>query len=372
MKIEAAVVDEVGGRFSVREIALGEPQEHEVLVRIVATGICHSDLAVRDGDLPLPTPVVLGHEGSGVVERTGARVTRVQPGDKVVITFASCGGCRMCAKGHPGYCLAFAELNLTGTRPDGSTAYSNEHGPLYGHFVGQSSFATYAIAPERSVVKVPDDAPLELLAPIGCGIQTGAGSVMNNLRPEPGSSMAVLGTGSVGLSSVMASVVVGCTPIVAVDVHPGRLDLARELGATHTIDARAGGVAEQLLELTGGIGVDYVLDSTAAKPLIEEVVGALAVRGTMALVGVSPPEVRLELDPMWLVAGRTITGIMVGDPVPELFLPYLLELHAQGRFPFDRLVRRCGGLADINEAVDAIARGDVVKAVLTLDERDAR
>src|SRR4051812_46882945 len=226
MKIEAAVVDEPGGPFNLAELELEEPRDHEVLIRIVATGICHSDLAVRDGDLPLPTPVVLGHEGSGVVERVGSAVTRVAAGDHVVITFASCGTCKMCAKGHPGYCLRFAELNLTGTRPDGSTAYTGAGGSVYGHFVGQSSFATYAIAPERAVVKVPDDAPLELLAPIGCGVQTGAGSVMNYLRPEAGSSIAVLGTGSVGLSGLMAAVVVGCSPIIAVDIQPDRLELA--------------------------------------------------------------------------------------------------------------------------------------------------
>jgi aryl-alcohol dehydrogenase len=367
MKIEAAIVDEYGAPFAVKEIDIAEPREHEVLFRVVATGICHSDLAVRDGDLPLPLPVVLGHEGSGIVERVGSAVTRVKEGDHIVATFASCGTCRTCAQGHPGYCLNFADLNLTGTRPDGSTAYTGEGGSLYGHFAGQSSFATYAIATERAVVKVAQDAPLELLAPIGCGIQTGAGSVMNNLRPEPGSSMAVLGAGSVGLSAVMASVVVGCTPIIAVDVHEKRLELARELGATHTINSSDGTLTEQLRAMTGGMGVDYILDSTAVKPLIEEAIGCLAVRGTLALVGVSPPEVRLEIDPMWVVAGRTIRGIMVGDPVPEQFLPYLLELHAQGRFPFDRMVTQCGPLGAINDAIEAMGRGDVVKAVLTMD-----
>jgi Zn-dependent alcohol dehydrogenase len=231
-------------------------REHEVLVRLAATGICHSDLAVMDGALTLPTPIVLGHERSGVVEAVGSCVTRVTPGDHVVLRFASCGRCLSCLTGHPVYCDQSAAMNTSGTRMDGTTAYMRRDGPLYGHFVGVSSFTSVALVHERSAVVMAGRHPLELLAPPGCGVQTGAGTVMNLFRPGYGNSLAVTGAGSVGLSAVMAAVVVGCECIVAVDVPEDRLALARELGATHTINTLAEDLDEQMLDVTRGRGID--------------------------------------------------------------------------------------------------------------------
>lgn len=225
--------------LGIEEITLEEPRSDEVLVRIVASGICHSDLAAINGDLPISRPVILGHEGSGIVERVGSDVASVRPGDPVVLSFASCGACRACRTGHPVYCARSAAMNLSGTRADGSTAYrgaDRRAETIFGHFVGQSSFAHHALVHESAVVKVGADVELAVAAPLGCGIQTGAGSVMNVLRPAYGSSLAVTGTGSVGLSAVMAAKVVGCEVIIAVDVNDARLELAGRLGATHTLN----------------------------------------------------------------------------------------------------------------------------------------
>lgn len=366
MNIDCAVLHDVGQPFSLERVELEAPREREVLVRVVATGICHSDLAVRDGHLPLPTPVILGHEGSGVVEEVGAGVTKVAPGDHVAMSFAFCGECVQCQAGHPVYCLRSTAMNLSGTRADGSTAYRRDGETVYGHFVGQSSFASFALVADSAVVKVPGDFPLELLAPLGCGIQTGAGTVLNDFHPPYGSSLAVTGAGTVGLSGIMAARVIGCSTIIAVDVHDSRLELAEELGATHTINAREGDLGARLREATGRRGVDFCLDTTGLQAVMTEAFGALSVRGTLGVVGVSPPGTRLELDPARMLPGRTVRGNMEGDVVPGVFIPYLLDLYAQGRFPFDRLITDCGGLDRINGAIEAIDSGEVVKAVLAV------
>ncbi len=366
MKIEAAVLHGTDQPFELESIELEAPRDREVLVRVVSTGICHSDLAVRAGDLPLPTPVILGHEGSGVVDQVGPGVSKVEPGDHVVMTFTSCGECTACQDGHPVYCAQSAAMNLSGTRADGSTAYRRDGATIFGHFVGQSSFATYALVTDRAIVKVPKHLSLELLSPLGCGVQTGAGTVMNVLRPPYGSALAVTGSGTVGLSAIMAARVVGCATIIAVDVNEARLRLAEELGATHTIDSGQGDLTEQLMDATSGRGVDFCLDTTGLQHVMTAAYGALAVRGTLGLVGVSPAGTRVDLDPWGMLGGRTVNGNMEGDVIPDRFIPYLLDLYEQGRFPFDRLITQCGPLGAINEAVAAIERGDVVKAVLAV------
>ena len=233
----AAVVEAPGAPFTVRDIILDDTRPGEVLVRMIATGLCHTDLGVQAGGIPFPLPGVLGHEGAGVVEEVGAGVTDVTPGDHVVLSFTSCGQCAGCRGGHPAYCLSWVPRNLiSGTRDDGSPTAMMNGTPIGGHFFGQSSFAAHALVDERSVVVVGRDAPLDILAPLGCGVQTGFGTVWNVLRPAPGSSLAVLGTGAVGLSAIMAANLLPLAAVVAVDRVPERLALARGLGATHTVN----------------------------------------------------------------------------------------------------------------------------------------
>ena len=259
----AAVARESGADLSIEELELDDPRPHEIVVRVVGTGVCHTDIICRDQWFPVPLPLVLGHEGSGVVERVGADVTLVEPGDHVVMSLRSCGTCEFCRTSPPGYCSSHYDLNFSGRRPDGSATLHRGDEEINGHFFCQSSFATHALVTEYNVVKVRDDVPLELLGPLGCGIQTGAGSVINSLAVEPGKTIVVFGTGAVGLSSVMAAVVSGCTRIIGIDVHDERLNLASELGATDVINGADTDAVEAIMELTAGRGVDYTLETTA-------------------------------------------------------------------------------------------------------------
>jgi aryl-alcohol dehydrogenase len=362
MKIRAAVVEERGGDFKIVELDLEAPRADEVLVRIVGVGVCHTDLVCRDQYFPVPLPCVFGHEGSGVVERVGANVRKVVPGDHVVLTFKACGECVNCRKGAAPYCLELYNQNFSGARPDGSTALSRDDDCMHGHFFQQSSLASYALAHERNTVKVPRDAPLEILGPLGCGIQTGAGAVMNSLQPEAGSSLAVFGAGSVGLSAVMAALVVGCTTIVVVDPQQSRRELALSLGATHVIDPTAQDPVQAVVDITGG-GANYTLECTGVASVLRQAVDSLVLTGVCGVIGVAPLGTEVSLDVNGILFGRTVRGIIEGDSVPDLFIPNLIELHRQGRFPFDKLIRFYP-LDDISEAVAATERGEVLKAVL--------
>ena len=365
MKITAAVVWEPQGSFSLEEVELEEPRAGEVLVRIMAAGVCHTDLATRDGGLPPVPPVVLGHEGAGVVERVGQGVTKVSPGDHVVLTFGFCGNCPNCKRGRPSYCSMFMAHNAAGIRMDGTTPLSSGGRPINGLFFSQSSFATHAIATERNAIKVPADAPLELLGPLGCGIQTGAGSVLNALQPRPGQSIAVFGAGSVGMAAVLGAVVAGCTTIVAVDLNRDRLALAAELGATHTIDPTQGDPVQTIRDATGGAGADYSLECTGVPQVLRQAFDCLAVPGLCGAVGVAPLGTEVGLDTFTLLVGRGVRGIIEGDSVPDVFIPAMVELWQQGRFPFDRLIRHYD-FAQINEAATDSEKGVTLKPVLRM------
>ncbi|HYR12598.1 MAG TPA: NAD(P)-dependent alcohol dehydrogenase [Mycobacterium sp.] len=365
MQISAAVVQEVGAPFTITEVELQDPAPDEVVVQIAGAGICHTDIAVQHGHLPFPLPGVLGHEGSGTVVEVGTDVTTIAVGDQVAISFHSCAACPQCSKGQPAYCHGFLQYNFGGVRPDGSSGLASAGTKLGSNFFGQSSLATHALAHERNVVKLPPGAPVELVGPLGCGIQTGAGAVMNSLDVQPASTVVVAGAGAVGLSAVMAAVVREAASIIAVDLHDSRRALATELGATHTIDPKAGPLSEQIREIAPA-GADYAIDTTAVTPVVEQLLASLGVRGMLGLIGVpADPQavfaVGLFQPPL---LGLTIRGIVEGDADPQTFIPYLLDLHSQGKFPFDKLITTMP-LAQINEAVEAQHRGEVLKAVLT-------
>jgi aryl-alcohol dehydrogenase len=363
MQITAAVVREKGQPFAIEALELEEPRADEVLVRVVGAGVCHTDLIVRDQWYPVPLPAVLGHEGAGVVERVGEGVTKVRPGDHVVLTYMSCGTCVNCKRGKPTYCLDLYNQNFGGSRADKSTSLRKDGQAVHSHFFHQSSFATHALASERNVVKVREDVPLELLGPLGCGIQTGAGGVLNSLHPIAGTSIAVFGTGSVGMSAIMAARVAGCATIIGVDVKPNRLELARELGATHTIDAGATpNVVEEIQKLTGG-GADYAVETTASPKVFRQAVDSLTLLGVCGLIGAAALGTEVTLDMNSILFGRIVRGIVEGDSVPDIFIPRLIELYAQGRFPFDRLLQEYP-LDRINQASADSEQGRVFKPVL--------
>ncbi len=319
-------------------VELGPPKAGEILVRIVASGICHTDLGAHAGrGAGTPKPVVLGHEGAGVVEEVGAGVTGLAPGDHVVLSGCSCGHCPSCQRNLPSYCYEMLPRNFGGLRMDGTSALELDGEPLYGHFFGQSSFAEYSIAAERSAVKVPKDLPLRILGPLGCGVITGAGSVLNALRVRAGDTIAIFGTGGVGLSAVMAARLVGAARIIAIDRVPERLALARELGATDAIDAREGEAAHRVRELTGQ-GVNFSFNTTLAPEVFTQALECLAMRGTAGFVTAPRGEWAPAMFPM-LAGGRRLQGILGGDAAPQLTIPMLLEYYRQGRLPFDRLLR---------------------------------
>src|SRR5581483_5429268 len=329
---------ELHAEFSVEEVELEEPRAGEVLVRIAACGVCHTDDITRHGDLPFPPPGVLGHEGAGVVETVGEGVTSVAPGDHVVIGWPFCGECRNCLDGQPRYCLQIGPLVAGGTRPDGSTALRRSDGSLlHSHFFGQSAFATHAIVRANALVRLPADFPLELAGPLACGVGTGAGAILNVLRPGTGTSVVVYGVGSVGLSAVMAARCSGATTIVGVDLQPARLRLAEELGATHTVDARETTPVEAVTEICGG-PADFSLECTGSIAVARMAADSVGMRGTCALIGGAPAGAQLELDHLTTLWGKRIVGILGGEGRSDTLIPALIELYRQGRFPYDRLV----------------------------------
>lgn len=366
LKVRAAVARKRHAPFAFEDLELEAPRADEVLVRVVAAGVCHTDIVVRDGDIPTPLPVVLGHEGSGIVERVGAGVTRVAPGDHVVLTFNACGTCPNCVEHHTTYCHESYPRNFGARRPDGTSPLSNSGELVGGNFFGQSSFATHAIAREINVVKVTKDVSLDMLGPLACGIQTGAGAVINSFRMGLGRTFAVFGAGSVGLAGLMAAKVMCARTIIAVDTNLARLDIARELGATHVIDARSGNAAERIREITG-YGVEFALDTTGVESVIEGAVQALAPRGLCGILGASPAESRISLRQGDMRGpGRRLMGIVEGDSDPQTFIPLMIELYRQGRFPFDKLITYYP-FDRINEAVADSETGRAIKPVVRMN-----
>jgi aryl-alcohol dehydrogenase len=365
VQIRAAVTDSQGAPFAIQPLEAGELQSGELRVKVAASGVCHTDLIVRDQWYPVPLPAVLGHEGAGVVEQVAPGVSKVARGDHVAMSFDSCGACPTCLTGRPSYCHDFFARNFAASRPDGSTVLSRNGEAIHSHFFGQSSFATYAVATERNVVKLDPGVPLEVAAPFGCGIQTGAGAIFNVMRPAAGSSVAVFGAGTVGLASVMAARIVGATTIIAIDVKPARLDLARELGATDTILASEQDVEEAIKTITAG-GSDFAVESTGVPEVLRVAVDSTAPTGMTGVIGAPAfgTEVALDVNNI-LVAGRTVRGIVEGDSVPDIFIPRLIEQWQMGAFPVDRLMSYYD-FDQLDRAAADAERGQVVKAVVRM------
>lgn len=363
MRIEAAVTLAAGAEFELRAVELDEPRDDEILVRIEAAGLCHTDLVAQAGEM-VPLPGVLGHEGAGIVEAVGGRVTKVAPGDHVVLTFRSCGRCRNCGKGLAAYCSTVRALNYAGARLDGTTCLHDNDEPLASNFFAQSSFATHSLAYERNVVKVPSAIAFELLAPLGCGVQTGAGAVLRSLDCEPGSSLLVLGGGAVGLSAVMAAAVRGCAPLIVIEPHAARRALALTLGATHAVDPAMGRPLPEAVREISPDGVDFAVETTGIPEVQQAAMRCLASHGALGVVGIPPAGTPVPGDMRTAMAlGHTVKGIIEGDSDPDTFIPELCALLAQGELPVRRLVRTYP-LSGINQAVADQRAGRCTKAVL--------
>jgi aryl-alcohol dehydrogenase len=364
MKTTAAVLRHRGGPLTLEELDIESLGPHEVLVRLVSSGICHTDLGVIAAHQAHDTPIVLGHEGAGIVEAIGAGVTTVAPGAHVVMSYNSCGHCDHCDNALPMHCRQFVELNLTGLRSDGSTNLTADGNPIRGQFFGQSSWAAHAVANENNCVEVDQNLPLELLGPLGCGVQTGAGAVLNTLQPAPGSSIVIFGVGSVGLSALLGAVVAECRTIIAVDLQDSRLQQAVKLGATHTINSATEDVVQRVREITGGFGAQFSVDCIALPTTVRGALECLQSPGVCATVGFQGLPNDITIDQGHLLFGRTLIGVVEGDAIPTQFVPRLIELYQSGRFPFDEFIESFP-FERINDALDAVHRGEVTKAVLT-------
>lgn len=362
MKTIAAVLRTAHGPFTLEELELSDPGPGEVLVDVVASGMCHTDLLSRD--LPpefFAGPRVYGHEGSGVVAALGDGVSDLAVGDHVVLSFNHCGTCPACTKGRLPYCFNFSLYNMSGGRPNGTSAFVDADGSTVGsHFFGQSSFAAHTVVARNSVVKIDKRYDLTKLGPLGCGIQTGAGAIMRTLSVERDSSVVITGAGALGLAAVMAAKYLGAGQIIAVDRHASRLELAQRFGATHALSCPPNELATQIRAITK-VGADYAFDTTGNAAVVRGSFDGLNNLGTIALAGVGFGD--LTFDFLSLIGGRTITGVMEGDSTPEEFIPELARLNAEGHFPFDELITSFR-LDQINEAERASMSGAVIKPVL--------
>jgi len=363
MKIKAAVVYERTAPFVVKEVELAEPKATEILVKMAGCGICHADPFFKENG-PTPLPAVFGHEGSGVVERTGGAVTMVKPGDHVVFCSYSCGVCEACLGGRPALCARSGKVNFGGISSDGTRRLKDSDGTELSCFFGQSSFAEYVVADQRSAVVVDSGIDLAMLGPLGCGLQTGAGSVLNTFAAKAGDTIAVFGCGSVGLAALMAAKLSGCSVIVGIDVVGSKLDLARELGATHIINgAEEKDITARITEITGGRGFDFTFDTTGAESVLAAAIESLRTGGTCGIVASTGGKtIGVKMSAL-MGQSKILTGIVQGDSIPWTFIPKLIEFYKAGKFPFDKLIKYYA-FEDINQAMDDAHNGLVIKPVL--------
>jgi aryl-alcohol dehydrogenase len=363
MRTTAYVVEEPGGSFVADDVEIDEPRGHEVLVRIVATGLCHTDLTVPAMMPAEMFPKVLGHEGTGVVEAVGPDATGIEAGDHVVISFTSCGDCGSCAEGAVGYCEQTLVLNYMGMRLDGSTTLKRGDQAVFGSFFGQSSFARHAIADSRNCVVVDRDLDLSLLAPFGCGFQTGAGTVLNVIDPQPGDTLVVFGVGAVGLAAIAAAAGLGMETVVAVDPQAARRAEAERYGALalDPTEPGAGPIEERVKAATGG-GAHYAIDTTALAPVVLQAQHALRTRGVLIALGLGAPEYTIDAVDL-LQAGKIVRSSIEGEADPQQTIPQLIAMRAEGKFEVDHLVRTYP-FEKIDDAIADAEAGRVVKPVL--------
>lgn len=368
MLAQAAVMRQARGRWSMETVTVAEPGPNEVRVRVVASGICQTDVHARDGFFPIPCPAIYGHEGAGIVEKVGAGVTDLAPGDHVIMANPSCGHCDDCRAGFETYCINAPRLKHSGLRADGnSIAFTRGDEPIHGSFFQQSSFAAITLAMARNTIRVPQDAPLDILAAFPCGVNTGAGAVLNVLKPDAGDSYVAFGTGTVGFAGLLAARLCGCDPIIAVDLFEDRLALARELGASATVNAKDPDLVAKVRRLAGGRGARFCLEAAGFAAALRPALDVLAPRGTACLVGSAAPGVEVSLEMKTIQQGRVVRGCVQGDSDVQRFLPQLIDLFAAGKLPIDRLVRHYPHAA-INEAVADMLAGSTIKAVLRIEQ----
>lgn len=363
MKIKAAVIHSPEDPYVLEDVELSLPKGDEILVKVTASGLCHTDEFGRT--IGLPMPLVLGHEGAGIVEQVGPDVKEFAVGDHVAFSYANCGTCENCISGMPQYCLHFNDINFGGVGADGTTKLFQDGKPA-AMFFGQSSHATHSVVSEKNAVKIDKDIDLAMVAPMGCGIQTGAGAVFNSLNADTRDTIAVFGCGTVGMSAIMAAAVCGCEKIIAVGGNPKSLELAKELGATHTVNRKeVDSMAQAIIDITGG-GATFAIDTSGNGNMILNAVQCTKYHGTVIPISPSGVVENFNFGLDVLMQMRTIKGINQGESIPKLFIPKLVKLYKEGKFPVDKIITKFK-FEDLEEARQATLSGKVIKAVVTMD-----
>ena len=367
--IEAALATDSQEPFVIRRLTLREPHANEIRVKVVATGICHTDIMTKNKGL-CEFPFILGHEGVGIVDAIGSGVKDFELGDHVIMTYDYCGHCPACEQHHTAFCEQHGDLNFSGSRPDGSKVHRNRDGSLInGSFFQQSSFATYALSHASNTIKIDKSLPLPMLAPLACGVQTGAGTVINSLQVQTASSVAIYGCGCVGLAAILAAKVCGASNIIAVDLQQRRLELAIDMGATHIINPSKleGDLANAVRSLTENKGSHYAIDTTGQPQVLRQAFEATRPMGKTAMIAPGVPGTELTIEMLSLLPGKSIQGIVQGDAYSKDFIPKMIELWQQGQFPFQQMISYFHGIEQIDRAATAMANGDVIKPVVILD-----
>ncbi len=365
MDMQAAVFRKVHDPLTIESVDIDKPWGREVLVRTAATGVCHSDLHVVDGQgrWPLDRPIVLGHEGAGVVEVVGADVTTVKPGDHVVACLSGfCGSCAQCLGGHPNLCTGGAV-----TRPDSAAPRLSQKGGPVRQFIGISSYAERMLLHENSIVKIDPDLPLDCAALVGCGVLTGVGAALRTSGLEAGQTVAVFGCGGVGLAIVQGARIGGASQIIGVDMFDSKLEMAQRVGATHVVNSAHDDPVKAIRSLTGGAGVDHAFEAVGNAKLVRQAIESLAIRGTATIVGVLPPDAMIEFPWMAIRPECKVQTSRMGSNRFRIDIPRYLEFYRQGRLLLDEMVTRRGRLDDINEAFRAMKAGEVARTVLTFE-----
>jgi S-(hydroxymethyl)glutathione dehydrogenase/alcohol dehydrogenase len=353
--------------LTIEDIDIDKPMAHEVVVRTVASGVCHSDLHFVDGLYPMRAPAVLGHEAAGIVEEVGELVDYVKPGDHVICCLSLfCGHCDMCLTGHPNLCTSPER-----TRRPGEPPKLSWRGTPVGQMANLGSYAERMLLFENAVVKIPNDVPFGVAALIGCVVTTGVGAALNTAKVEPGSTVAVFGCGGVGLSAIQGARIAGARMIIAVDVFENKLATARELGATHSVDASSGDPVAQIREMTGG-GVDYAFEAIGLKKAAEQCFDAIRPGGVATIIGMIPVGQKVELDGPAFLREKKIQGSSMGSNRFRVDMPRYIEFYRQGRLKLDEMITRRGRLEDVNDAFRAMKAGEVARTVLVLDEQAMR
>lgn len=365
--MRAAVLYQAGTPMAIEEVSLDGPRDDEVLVQIGATGACHSDYHVIDGTWNgprYPMPVILGHEAAGTVEKVGADVRSVKPGDRVILSFApNCGRCKMCTIGRPNLCNGMP--SGAGTFPDGSRRHRKGDMEINCFGRGMSSFAEQSVVHHSAAVKITPDMPMKAAALIGCAVMTGVGAVLNTARVEPGATVAVFATGGVGLSVVQGAVLANASKIIAVDLLDNKLDYARTVGATHAVNSSKQDALEAIREITDGEGVDYAFDAIGDSRVSRLCYDAVRAGGTAVIVGMAPTGSEFSIPATIAGSEKTVKGCFYGSSRPAVDFPRLVDFYLRGALQLDQMITHSYKLDEINDAFDAMGRGENARGVIT-------